>query len=811
MMIERLNGIGSKRAPRVAWLLALCGGIALVAVLPELPDWPLLLIGIAALTLLRRKYRSAALGVAFFIGLSWATGYGWLGLASKLPAEFEGVDLRVEGMVGSLPQWRSGDVQRQEVLFLFDVEQWLPDESDGQVPAALERVERLRLIWRDAPPLAPGERWQLRVRLKRPHGSINPGGFDYEAWLFRQGIDATGYVRADSANRRTAPAGWHAWDSQLRAWVDRLLAPQLQQRRHAGLMRALIIGEGSQLTPQEWRLFGATGTIHLMVISGLHIALVAWCCHQLGGWVGRHLLTPTLLWSSHSVAAWSALLGAFLYTALAGFALAATRALIMTAIWMVAKLLRRQIDPWFGLVLALTLVLLSDPLAPTSSGFWLSFGAVMTLMLLFQGTQQEGWGRLRRFGREWWLAQWGLFFAMLPILLWWNYSANLASPITNLLAVPLFDLLLVPLLLLATLLTPLSSTLADLFFTGGDWLLDLTDHFLHWMAASPLAAARVIQPPSWLLWLLLPALLIWLLPRSLPGRPWALLLLLPLWLLPAQHTDSEPVRLTLLDVGQGLAVVVEVGERLLVYDTGPYASERFDAGSQIIAPYLRWRGRTLIDTLVVSHADRDHDGGAAGLLREVPVGRVYVSGDALWGVQRDQIDLHPCRSGDGWRWQGVEFRFLHPGTLRLGSDNNDSCVLQIRLGDQSILLTGDIEAAAERQLLQRWGSVLPATLLVAPHHGSNSSSTPEFIDAVAAKQVIFSAGYRNSYRHPHPRVVQRYAETGATLYNSAVTGTIGYAIKSGGEMASPSLARQQARRYWYDPLPSSAADAAVSP
>lgn len=795
----------------VARLLALCGGIALVALLPELPDRTLLASCVVLLALLRCKYRAVAPALAFFIGLSWATGYGCLGLASRLPAEFEGVDLRVEGVVGSLPQWRTGAAQRPEALFLFDVERWLPSEPDGEVPAALERVGRLRLSWRDAPPVAPGEKWQLRLRLKRPHGSVNPGGFDYEAWLFRQGIDATGYVRSGDDNLRSAPAGWHAWDSQLRAWVDGLLMPQLHERRHAGLMRALIIGESSQLTPQEWRLFGATGTIHLMVISGLHIALVAWCCHQLGGWVGRHLLAPGLLWSAGSVAAWSALLGAFLYTALSGFALAATRALIMTAIWAAAKLLRRQIDPWFGLVLALSLVLLSDPLAPSSSGFWLSFGAVMTLMLLFQGTQQQEWSRLRRFGREWWLAQWGLFFAMLPILLWWNYSASLASPIANLLVVPLFDLLLVPLLLLATLLTPLSSTLADLLFAGGDWLLDLTDRFLHWMAASPLAAARVIQPPAWLLWLLLPALLLWLLPRTLPGRPWALLLLLPLWLMPVRHTDSEPLRLTVLDVGQGLAVVVEVGERLLIYDTGPHASERFDAGSQIIAPYLRWRGRTVIDALVVSHADRDHDGGAAGLLREVPVGRVYVSGDSLWGLQRDQIDLHPCRSGDGWRWQEVEFRFLHPDLPRFGSDNNNSCVLQIKSGDQSILLTGDIEAAAERQLLQRWGSALQATLLVAPHHGSNSSSMPDFIDAVAAKQVIFSAGYRNSYRHPHPQVVQRYAETGATLYNSAATGAVGYAIQSGGGMAPPSLARQQARRYWYDRLSASAADAALMP
>lgn len=809
MMIRALNAVGSKTSPLVALLLFSCG-IALVGWLPRLPDWrllALLLVLLVLLCLLRLKYRRASLGLAFFLGLLWASGYGWIGLSARLPVDFEGVDLWAEGVVSNLPQWRQiGDGQR-EVLFLLDVDRLVSVDPGTEEGMALNKVGRLRLSWRGAQPLHPGEPWRLRVRLKRPHGSINPGGFDYEAWLFRQGVDASGYVREDSNNVRLAPAGLRGWDSQLREWVDALLAPYLSQRRHAGLMRALIIGESSQLTPDDWALFGATGTIHLMVISGLHIALVAFCCYQLGWWAGRYLLTPMLLWPATTIAVWSALLGATLYTVLAGFALAAVRALIMTAIWMVAKLLRRELDPWFGFVLALWLVLLIDPLAPTSSGFWLSFSAVMTLMLLFQGTQQAGWNRLHRFGREWWLAQWGLFIAMLPILLWWNYSASLAAPMANLLIVPLFDLLLVPLLLLATLVALLLPTLADWLFAAGDLLLDLADHFLHWMAASPLAAARVTQPPFWLLLLALPALLVWLLPRTLPGRQWAMLLLLPLWAVPNLRSVSERFRLEVLDVGQGLAVVVEVGERLLLYDTGPYASEWFNAGSQIIAPYLRWRGRGVIDTLVVSHADRDHDGGAAGVLRELPVGKVYVSGDSLWGVAAGQVDLQPCRSGDGWSWNGVEFRFLHPGTPLLNSDNNNSCVLQIRVDGQSILLTGDIEAVAERQLLQRWEGQLRSTLLVAPHHGSGTSSTPAFIAQVAPATVIFSSGYRNRFRHPQSQVVNRYAETGAALYNTATTGAIGYAINRQGEAQPLRLERQDARRYWYDPPPVTAVDA----
>ncbi len=740
-------------------------GVCLLHQVPDLPPPGLFftLILAASIPALRLRWLSPLL-----LGLVWAWGHAAWMLHHALPPELEGRDLEVTGRVAGLPETR-GDGLR----FLFDLEAVEGGNTSG----------RVRLNWyRHVPPMHSGERWRLRVRLKAPHGFSNPGGFDYEGWLFRQGIRATGYVRRDGNNHRVDAAGYSM--DRLRQGLGEALDALDLNGVAAGLIPALVLGDRGGLQRDNWEVLTRTGTNHLIAISGLHIGIMAslaffllrwlWCR---GTWLAERL-------AADRAAAVAGLLSAAGYAALAGFAVSTQRALIMLALVFGALLLRRTLRPMAALSIALALVLLLDPFACLSPGFWLSFGAVA--VLLFGMTRRVGAGGLAwRWGR----AQWLVALGLLPLLLLLFGRAAPPAPLVNLIAVPLFGLLL-PMVLGGVAMALLFGWTAPLHAVA--WLLNRSYELLAQVADHPWSTWVLPEQPVWVWTAAFLGVFLLLLPRGLPGRWIGLVFMLPLFSMSPRPPAEGAYSFTLLDVGQGLAAVVRTHAHVLVFDTGPGFSGGFNTGSAVIVPFLRARGVERVDTLIVSHADQDHAGGTQGLVKGMHVGKV-LSGepDELGAVSADL-----CLAGGYWRWDGVDFRLLQPQLPLPEEGNNRSCVLKIDNGSAGVLLTGDAEAEVERRLVAWQGEHLPSHVLVAGHHGSATSTSQGFLDAVRPDYVLFAAGYRNRYGFPRPWIAKRARDGGALTLNSADTGAIEWSFPPTGKPSGPVLHRRARRHYW---------------
>ncbi len=648
-------------------------------------------------------------------------------------------------------------------------------DADAPVP------RRLRLSWYGGPPVHAGEIWRLTVRLKSPRGFHNPGGFDYERWLFAHGIGATGYVRRSDGNRLLEPPrGIDALRGRLAAAIAR----SLDDSSLSGLVRALALGARDGISPGQWQVLRRTGTAHLVAISGLHIGLVA----GLLLWTGRRLWLRFGTWriDAGTAGAASALLGAVGYAALAGFSLPTQRALIMLAVSLAAWVWRRHASPWQGYSLALIGVCLRDPLAPLGSGFWLSFTAVAWILFVVANRL----GPARRWV-ETLKVQAMLWLGMTPLMIYGFHQIGWTAPLANLVAIPLVGFVVVPLILTGCLAWWLWPDAAQALWHWAEGVLGGVWVWLAWLAQWS-AGAWPLPAPT-LTGVVLASVGLGLLaaPRGLPGRWLGALLLIPLLSPPVERPPPGQLWLTLLDVGQGLAVVAETTRHVLVYDTGPRFSDRFDAGSDIIAPFLDGRGRRHVDLVVVSHADGDHRGGLAGLLRRFPSPVVTSDPDALG------LPAAECRAGRSWRWDGVEFELLWPLSGISGSGNDRSCVLKITAaGGASVLLPGDLEAGGEAALVARYGSRLAARVLVAPHHGSRTSSTSAFLDAVRPALILVAAGHGNRFGFPHPEVVARYRQRGRIL-TTADSGAIQVRL---GRTVQVRPWRLENRRLW-SPLP----------
>ncbi len=751
-------------------------GVILFQQCAELPDryW----LAAAALLPLAWWWRGLRLPLALLGGFLWALLQASWMAGGVLPEHLQGVDLELEGTIASLVERDS-----RRARFRFLVERVIHGEQEYNTP------RQVLLSWYGrAPELGVGERWRLTVRLKRPHGFMNPGGFDYEKWLFQQRIGATGYVRPKSPQIFLASPWYSHPVDRLRSHLRREIAQHLDEHPFTGMITALAIGERSAIGERQWEVLTATGTNHLMAISGLHIGLVAGLLFLAGrriwSWLGR---APLLL-PAPRAAALFALLGAAAYAALAGFSIPTQRALIMVAVVMAALLLQRQVGPTHGLLLALLGVLLLDPMAVVTVGFWLSFGAVAVILYGLGGRLHgsAGW-------RQWGRVQWVVALGLLPLLAFAFQQAPLLSPVANLAAVPWVSLAVVPLTLLGALCLLLYPPL-------GGWLLQLAADLLgwlwpilEWLAGLDFARWQPNGEPS--LWAVLAAMLgiLWMLaPRGMPARWVGVLWLAPLVLAPPQRPAHGEAWFTLLDVGQGLAAVVQTRNHTLVYDTGPRFSPRFDTGKAVLVPFLRSAGVRELDMLVVGHGDNDHIGGVESLLRSYPARRLLSA-----VPERVGGGTEPCRRGERWSWDGVRFHMLHPGPEGGGGGNNASCVLRVESDGGALLLTGDIERRAERELLATAPSRLAAEILVAPHHGSKTSSQARFIAAVDPDYVLFPVGYRNRFSHPHPKVVQRYREMGVRMLDSASHGAIRFRLAREG-VSAPLSYRLLARRYWND-------------
>lgn len=629
--------------------------------------------------------------------------------------------------------------------------------------------ERVLVSWysagsRPALPPAPGEQWRLRLRLRAPRGLSNPGAFDYERWLFSQHIGATGWVREAAMNGRLAssspvcPAG--AWRAAIAARV----AAALGGRESAPYVLGLAIGAYQALPEAEWDKLRRTGTIHLISISGFHIALVAGPAALFGLILARGWLAVGRRCRPRVIAAWSGFLVASLYGLLAGFSVPTVRSIVAVGLVAVLATTRRSVSAPELLAAVVVGVLLVEPLAPLVPGFWLSFAGVAVLATVALGTRRAQPGPVRALL----LVQAGMTVGLAPLLVAFFGQLPVSGALANFVAVPAFSLLLLPLTLLGTALILIAPGPGAFVLAAAADCFDLWRWFLRHCADLPFAVWYLPDPaPAALALAGLGAVLV-LWPAPSPFRWLGLAMLLGLLGAGDGPIPAGRLRLTILDVGQGLAVLVQTGGHALLYDAGP-AFRSSDAGERVVVPALQALGVTALDTLLISHSDADHRGGAGSVSERYPAGRLLGAGFA--GRQTD-----PCRAGDHWEWDGFLFEILHPAVSDAPeSDNASSCVLRISGAGVRLLLPGDIPAAVEGTVVERYGAG-PVDLVVAAHHGSRTSSSASFIAATHPRYVVFATGYRNRWHFPATEVTQRWRASGACLLNTAEEGALGFEL-----------------------------------
>lgn len=648
---------------------------------------------------------------------------------------------------------------------------------------------RLRLSLYDAeeqPTL--GDCVALTVRLRRPRGFANPGRFDYEGWLFTRRYGATGYLRSAAVPAECPPA---PLIGRVRVAIAERLLGRLPADPATGVLLAVTIGARQWLPDARWQQFAATGTSHLMAISGMHVALASGAILMLL----RMLLAVTgFAGNQQRLAALLALAFAFVYVALSGFAVPSRRAFIMLALAVVAWHTRRRVDAWQVLGIAAVGVMLMAPLDVLSSGFRLSFGAVAALIWLGGSVSKSRHARdaseLGGLPR----VQLALFFGLTPIVAALFGRISWVAPIVNLGVVPVFGLFALPAALLG----------AVLHGPAGDWLVLAAWYavrsllaVIEFAAAMPFAD-RALPAPGALLGVagIAVTLHLWL-PAGWPGRGVALLALLPFAFPPRAETPARCADIDILDVGQGLAVLLRTRERALLFDAGPSFRSGSDTGRLVVRPALEHLGIDRLDIVIVSHGDSDHAGGIRSVIRSTDVG-LLLAGEPVAAEKQLPVAERRCSAGMIWEWDGVVFTVLHPGATSLRRGNDASCVLEVSAGGYRALLTGDIEAATERRL-SRSGSIAAVDLLVVPHHGSRTSSSEAFVDLTGPRFAVVAAGYRNRWDMPHAEVVERWKASGAVVRTTATSGAIGYRLCATDGVSERFQHRVDARRPWTEP------------
>lgn len=809
-------------------------GVIAVGYVPSLPalGW---ISGLLPLILCGFIWPRWWLGIALGAGIAWGIIAGHQLVDQQLNEQFVGRDLVLTGQISGLPE-------RDEQRLRFEFRVQSIATTNGELITSNHFPRKLQLSWYQAraynvksnqaaalPRLVIGDHWQLKVRLKRPRGFVNPAGFDYHAWLLRQGVGATGYVVAHNDNQRidvvSSEFSWEDWINQQRHHLQQWVI-NYSDSSERGILVALLIGDAALVEKSQWQRMQQTGTSHLIAISGLHVGFLALFGFYAGLLLGKCV---QLLWHRCPalVIAWMCAIGcATFYSALAGFNIPTVRTLIMLSLFYAACLARRTLRISDIFCWALVLVVILDPLAAYDMGFWLSFGAVGLLLVYFSGRLIA-----KRSGEPWvgftltemlvgfLRSQWVMFIGLILPLSLLVSTVSLVAPAANAIAIPLITFLVVPLLLIGASIGEAWPEVSTILLTAAAKAMEMLAVFLDQLLAlaGAWASPVVAFPPSLFLLLALSVLVI-ILPRGLFPKYLGIMgvvLAAALGLL-IKSPVSEDLKLTVLDVGQGTAIVVQVGSRTLVYDTGPQYTRSFDAGSAIIAPYLYAQGIRAIDYLVISHRDMDHAGGATGLLEKVHVGQI-LEGEPERNVasrflsaarDADAFPVAPathvsqrCHDYPPWRWQTIEFRFLAvPVAARssvFNNANNQSCVLLISYGDEHILLPGDIETRVEHQLL--YGEQVPKNLavLAAAHHGSKSSSGLLWVERTRPRYVVYSAGYRSQHGHPHPQVKARYDAVGSQAFSTAESGAMIFRWRDL-RLESVELYREKARRYWYD-------------
>lgn len=780
------------------------------------------LLAAAAAWRWRRWWPAAVVGVA----LAAFGAAGWqatLRLQDSLPPSLEGADLVVTGIVDSLPQRGPSGIR-----FRFEVES---ASLEGR-PVALP--SRLALGWysgfhEDAvltqpqTELGAGQRWRFGVRLKRPHGLVNPHGFDLELNLFEQGVRATGHVRDAVAPVLLAHGAGHPVE-RLRQRIRDAIDATVPDHRAAGVLAALAVGDQSAIDREDWDLFRNTGIAHLVSISGLHITMFAWLAGRGIAWGWRRHRRLPLWWPVPSAARWGGLLAAWAYAVFSGWGVPSQRTVLMLAVLTVLQSTGRR-WPWpLVLLVAAVVVSAMDPWALLQAGFWLSFVAVGLLMASgpvvpasreadpgcypgYESTDpvarvtpgtgpsheadsdptapRKIWNHLRGELRSQVIATLGLT----PLTLVFFQQVSIVGFLANLVAIPLVTLVITPLAMLGIAASPL--------WLAGAWVVQSMCAALAAMASWPAAVWTVAVAPAWAQCAGLVGAALMVMPIPWRLRALALPLAMPLLMPSVMRPPPGEFELVAADVGQGTAVLVRTRQHLLVYDTGPQYGPGVDAGQRVLVPLLHARGEARVDLLMLSHRDTDHVGGAASLVQAVPVSELRSSLE----------DTHPllalppphgrCAAGQAWTWDGVRFEVLHPRAEAYDAhlkSNAMSCVLRVSGAGGSALLTGDVEREGEAWMGQTNPGALVSDVLIVPHHGSKTSSTPGFIDAVHPRIAVFQAGYLNHFGHPAPVVLARYEERGIEVVDSPSCGAWTWRSDAPGQGVCQ---RDADARYWH--------------
>ncbi len=775
-----------------------------------------------------REVATSWLGVSLGWGLlSFAcTGGHALWASPGLDPALEGQDLDLVGVVEAMPQ-------RQDIgwRFRFRVEQ----ASLAHGAQSVSVPPRIQLGWYGQDgvtdsgwnvlalpePVTAGERWRFRVRLKAPHGHLNPRGFDYELWLWEQGIRATGSVRTGASHPAPLRLA-QTWAHPVEQWRQSV-RDRLQSRlgltgsigfagsgspNVGGIVVALVTGDQAAIDRSDWDVFRATGVAHLMSISGLHVTMFAWLAAMVVGWCWRRAalwgFQGPLHWPAPQVGALAGLALAVLYAAFSGWGLPAQRTIWMLSVVVVLRLSAKQWSAGLVCLLAAAVVLALDPWGALQPGFWLSFVAVAVLLWTEQRPARpteaaalpisaKAWptGWSGRLGQKIWALlreQSVVTLALAPLCLLFFGQVSLVGLLANLVAIPWVSFVVTPMALLGVVWT-------DCALVAALALQPLT-LALTWLASWPAASLNLALPPWGFAALALLAALLWVSRWPMSWKLASLPLLWPavFWVAPRPAVGAFELLIT--DVGQGNAVLVRTAHHSLLYDAGPRYSVESDAGHRVLLPLLA-QSLERLDVLMLSHRDSDHTGGAAAVLAMQPQALLSSSLEAGHPVLGMAASQTPCHRGQSWVWDGVFFEVLHPSLAQNDgskprSPNAVSCVLRISAGQRSALLAGDIEAPQEKALVQQ--GLAPVDLLLVPHHGSKTSSSAEFLQALRPKLALVQAGYRNRFGHPAPAVVARYAQMNIRLVGSVQCGAATWHSDAPEQVLCE---RERARRYWH--------------
>ncbi len=749
---------------------------------------------------------------AGLLGFMWAANVAALRLSDELPHDWQQKSINVIGMVASLPE-----VTERGERFRFDVEKILTPQARLPKHISLNFYRNSASLKPENAPSSinhfysskfhAGERWQFTVRMKRPHTTYNPHGFDFEAWALAENIRATGSVHSKSGYKKLTNFVWRPTYvvENLREKIGNRISQALENKPYAGVIRALVIGDDSQIAQAQWDVFLRTGINHLVSISGLHITMLAGLAYAIVAFAWRRIPSLVMRMPTRKAATIAGLMVAIVYALLAGMSVPTQRTLVMLTTFALALIFGRNLAISRALAIAVLVVVIVDPWAVIAPGFWLSFGAVALIAYITVGRLKP----LSAFKTAL-HTQWAITLGLLPLLIVMFGQASIISPVANAFAIPVIGLVVVPLSILGSIV-PL-----DFILHTAHFVLEICMQGLVFLSSLP--TWQQAAPSTWALLVAMLGVVWLLLPRGFPQRWLGFILLLPMFYVsPTQLAEGE-MRATVLDVGQGLAVVVKTSNHTFLYDAGPRYSAQSDAGSRIVVPFLRGAGIKKLDGFMVSHDDADHSGGATSVLAQLPT-----SWFASSFTQTDSMILPAkaikCFAGQTWLWDQVKFEVLAPTLASYDNadikDNNRSCVVKVSSQFGSLLLTGDIEKGAENTLLNDTieGAALQANnhetsdedifsrlksdVLIAPHHGSKTSSTREFVQAVGAQHVIFTVGYLNRFKHPKPLIGKRYGESGALIHRSDYQGALTLDFTQTNPIGLSAL-RESQPRYWHD-------------